>query len=113
MNMKSLSQIIILNILIFFSIIWAEYPNYSLTVNQSPYPAKLFVHSMSSTNPHMAIFNDSLALEWNVNHGDRGFDFRENNGKLSFYDKYESFWVVSDRLMQEVDTLSCSRGKTD
>ena len=113
MNMKSLSQIIILNILIFFSIIWAEYPDYSLTVNQSPYPAKLFVHSMSSTNPHMAIFNDSLSLEWSVNHGDRGFDFRENNGKLSFYDKYQSFWVVSDRLMQEVDTLSCSRGKTD
>ena len=59
----------------------------------------------------MAIFNDSLSLEWNVNHGDRGFDFRENNGKLSFYDKYQSFWVISDKLMQEVDTLSCTRGK--
>ena len=48
---------------------------------------------MSSTNPHMAIFNESLSLEWNVNHGDRGFDFRENNSKLSFFDKNNYFWI--------------------
>ena len=39
---------------------------------------------MSSTNPHMAIFNDSLSLEWSVNHGDRGLTLEKIMGNYLF-----------------------------
>ena len=99
--------------IIYTSLVFAYYPDYDLMINGNPYPANLFIHTMSSTDPHMAIFNENLDLEWNVSHGDRGFDFRPNNSKLTFFDKNNYFWIVADRYMQEVDTLSCTTGITD
>ena len=45
----------------------ADYPDFDITVNGDPYPSKLFVHSMSSVNPHMGILNPDLSLHWNIN----------------------------------------------
>ena len=91
----------------------ADYPDFDIIVNGDPYPSKLFVHSMSSVNPHMGILNPDLSLYWNINSGDQGFDFRENNGKLSYYDKISQFWIVADDNMIETDTLQCVNGRTD
>ena len=91
----------------------ADYPDFNITVNEDPYPSKLFIHSMSSVNPHMGILNPDLSLYWNINSGDQGFDFRENNGKLSYYDKIAQFWIIADGNMIETDTLQCVNGRTD
>ena len=85
----------------------AEYPDYEITINGSPYPEKLFIHSMSSLNPHIGILNPDLSLHWNINCGEQGFDFRENNEKLSYYDKISQFWIIANSNMSEIDTLSC------
>ena len=91
----------------------ADYPDFNITVNGDPYPSKLFIHSMSSVNPHMGILNPDLSLHWNINSGEQGFDFRENNGKLSYYDKISQFWIVANNNMIETDTLQCVSGTTD
>ena len=91
----------------------ATYPDYNFTIHGTPYPSKLFIHSMSSTNPHMGILNPDLSLHWNVSSGEQGFDFRENNGKLSYYDKNAKSWIITDSNMSEIDTLQCTNGTTD
>ena len=90
-----------------------DYPNYSTTINAEPYPSKLFIHSMSSSDPHMGILNPDLSLHWEVNSGEQGFDFRNNNGKLTYYDKISRFWIITNSAMEEIDTLRCVNGVTD
>ncbi len=113
MHVKDKIQIIIINFLTITTLLRAEYPDYNLTIYNDPYPANLFIHSLSSFNPQIGMFNQNLSLDWNISHGDRGFDFRTNNERLSFYDKDNLFWIISDSNMQEIDTLSCTTGKTD
>ena len=68
---------------------------------------------MSGITPHMGILNPDLSLHWNVNSGEQGFDFRNNNGQLSYYDKIAQFWIVANSDMMEIDTLQCLNGRTD
>ena len=89
----------------------ATYPEYNATIYGSPYPANLFVHSMSSSNPHMAIINSDLTLKWEVNSGEHGMDFKPNNGKLTYFFKPDQYWIISDTLMHEIDTLECANNK--
>ena len=107
-NFKKISVFVILGCC------FAYYPDYNATVNGSQYPAKLFVHSISSTNPHLGILNSDLSLYWNVNHGENGFDFRKNNEQLSYFNKDNNFWLIVDEYMQEIDTLQCANNiRTD
>ena len=112
-GMKDKIHILIIDIILLGGLLQSYYPDYNIIMNDVPYPAKLFVHSMSSENPHMGILNPDLSLYWEVNSGEQGFDFRENNGKLSYYDKIAQFWIVSDSNMTETDTLQCVNGRTD
>ncbi len=89
----------------------ATYPEYNATIYGTPYPANLFIHSMSSSDPHMAIINSDLTLKWEVNPGDYGMDFKSNNGKLTYFYKPSQYWVVADTLMNEIDTLECANNK--
>ena len=111
--MKYKMQILMMLMILPITLLRATYPDYNFTTHGTPYPSKLFIHSMSSTNPHMGILNPDLSLHWNVNSGEQGFDFRENNGKLSYYDKNAKSWIITDSNMSEIDTLQCTNGTTD
>ena len=103
-----------ISVFIIFGCCLAYYPDYNAIVTGIPYPAKLIIHSMSSTNPHLGILNSDLSMYWNVNHGENGFDFRKNNEQLSYFNKDNNFWLIVDEYMQEVDTLQCANNmKTD
>ena len=106
-------KIQILMIALTSSILFSEYPDYNVTINSNPYPSKLFVHTMSQVSPHMAIFNPDLSLNWEINSGEQGFDFRNNNNHLSYYDKESKFWIIANSSMIEIDTLQCTQGITD
>jgi len=109
-----IKTIVILLVVLNIHTLTAEYPDYDITINGNPYPDKLFIHSMSSTNPHIGILNPDLSLHWNIYSGEQGFDFRENNGRLSYYDKINQFWIIADSNMNETDTLSCANNiRTD
>jgi len=109
--MKDKIQILIIILICNTAI--ADYLDYNFVINQEPYPAKLFVHSMSTQAPHMGILNPDLSLHWNVYSHNQGFDFRENNGRLSYFDKTSLFWLIADRNMTEIDTLQCQGVRTD
>ena len=113
MHMEHKIQIVIIILVLSGNVLKSDYPDYNVIMNGTPYPSKLFVHSMSSANPHMGILNPELSLYWNVNSGDQGFDFRNNNGKLSYYDKIAQFWIIANSNMMEIDTLQCVNGRTD
>jgi len=92
----------------------ADYPNIEVCINNNPYPEKILIHSMSSTDPHLGILDEDLNLYWGVNNGNTGFDFKVINNHLSYYDKTNEFWIIADTLMNEVDTLQCTNGiRTD
>ena len=93
--MKDKIQILLITFIISGNLLKPEYPAYNATINTTPYPSNLFVHSMASYNPHIGILNHDLSLHWNVHGGDQGFDFRENNGKLSYYDKSNKSWIIT------------------
>ena len=95
------------------NLLLSEYPDYDITINTTPYPSKLFVHTMSQISPHMAIFNPDLSLNWEIHSGEQGFDFRNNNNQLSYYDNESKFWIIANNSMIEVDTLQCTQGITD
>ena len=111
MTMKYKIQIIIITLMCSNAI--ADYLDYNFTINQEPSPGKLFIHSMSTEHPHMGILNTDLSLHWNVYSHNQGFDFRENNEKLSYFDKTSLFWIIADKNMVELDTLQCEGSQTD
>ena len=112
--MRDTIKILILSLgILGFYPLKADYPDVNIIINGNPYPSKLFVHTMSTESPHMGIFNSDLSLYWQVNSGEVGFDFRENNGKLSYYDKIAQLWIVANSDMIETDTLQCVNGRTD
>ena len=106
-------KIQILMVVLSANVLFSEYPDYNVTINATPYPSQLFIHTMSSINPHMAIFNPDLSLSWEIHSGEQGFDFRNNNNRLSYFDKGSNFWIIADHSMVEIDTLQCTEGKTD
>jgi len=111
--MKPKMHLLIISIVLLGGFLKSDYPDYNVIMNGTPYPSKLFIHSMSNFDPHLGILNPDLSVYWEVYSGNQGFDFRENNGKLSYYDKTHRFWIVANSNMSEIDTLQCLNGTTD
>ena len=59
-------------------------PPFSIVRNTDPYPAKIFIHSMSQNN-YMSILNNDLSFYWIINNDNKGMDFKVNNSKITFY----------------------------
>ena len=90
-------------------------PNYVVVTNNNPSPGKIFVHSMGA---YMSIIDTDLDLYWTINNNNKGMDFKLNNSKLSYFHKpfyglNESFWIIADETMTEIDTVMCTEGYTD
>ena len=68
---------------------------------------------MDAFDRYMAILNTTLEPYWYINSGEMGIDFKENNNVISYFNKEELEWIISDSYMQEIDTLQCTSGLTD
>ena len=96
-----------------------QYPEFSINVNNNPYPADLFLHNTSPNQTQfMAIIDSNLELKWHiVSVSGKGWDFKVNhNDKLTYFRKPSNDWTpsgggvfhVMDKNMMEVDTLYCA-----
>jgi len=105
-------------ILFFLSISFAiPYPEFEIIVNDNPYPQDIFLHSTGPDgSSFLAILNPQLEIKWHIVYLDgRGWDFKVNNDKLTYFRKPSNTWTpsgggvwyVMDQGMHEVDTLSC------
>ena len=113
--MISLKHIIYYSLLSF--LFGNSYPEFTVTINNNPYPQDIFIHSTYNQTQFMAILNPELELKWNVvSTNGKGWDFKvNNNDKVTYFRKPENNWspsggglfYVMDTDMREVDTLSC------
>jgi len=94
-------------------------PEFNVITNNNPYPAKLFIHSMSE---YMSILDTSLNYYWVINNNNKGMDFKYNNSKISYFHKpyfssNEAYWIIADHSMAEIDSIQCininNGGQTD
>ena len=88
------------------------YADYSIVVNDNPYPANLFIHTQNSN--FMAILDESLEPYWyikSVNLG--GLDFKPSHDYVSYFNKNHTEWIIIDKNMLEIDTIACTSGLTD
>ena len=77
---------------VFFAIsnlLGISYPEFTVHINQSPFPQDIFIHSTLGQTQHMAILDSSLNLKWNiVSTRGKGWDFKVNhNDKLTYFRK--------------------------
>ena len=87
-----------------------NYPGFEILIYENPHPANLFIHSMAQTR-YMAILSPDLLPLWFINSESLGYDFKPNrNGKLTYFQRDELFWIMMDEKMIEIDTLACVNG---
>ena len=66
----------------------------------------------------MSIIDSNLEIYWQINSDQVGVDFKENNNKISYFNKNTlnsegAHWIIADNQMQEIDSLICTSGLTD
>ena len=83
-----------------------DYIPFQIVINNNPYPAPLFLHSMSEANKYMAILDTNLNVSWHVNSGPLGLDFKVNQNNLSYFNRTEESWILLNEFMVETDTLT-------
>ena len=52
-----------------------EYIDFQVLVNDNPYSANIFIHSMSMDSRYMAVIGPTLDIAWYINSGPLGLDF--------------------------------------
>ena len=85
-----------------------DYIDFQVLVNDNPYSASIFIHSMSSDNRYMAVIDSTLNTSWYINSGPLGMDFKVNQNRLSYFHKPNQFWIIMNEFMIETDTLECT-----
>ena len=85
-----------------------DYIDFQVVVNDNPYPANMFIHSMSMDNRYMAVIDSTLNTAWYINSGPLGMDFKVNQDRLSYFHKPNQFWIILNEFMIETDTLECT-----
>ena len=102
--------------LIFFLLASAMFPrdmNYldvEIIVNNDPYPANMFIHTIGSQPRYMAIIDSLINPSWFINSGPLGLDFKVNQNKLSYFNNNHKSWIILNEYMNETDTLECVNG---
>ena len=87
-----------------------NYLDFEIVVNEDPYPANMFIHTMGEDPRYLAILDSAANPIWFINAGPLGLDFKINQNKITFYDKPNQFWIVVNEFMVETDTLNCING---
>ena len=102
--------------LLFFLLASAMFPrdmnylDFEIIVNNDPYPANMFIHTMGSQPRYMAIIDSLINPSWFINSGPLGLDFKVNQNKLSYFNNYNKSWIILNEYMNETDTLECVNG---
>ena len=102
--------------LLFFLLASAMFPrdmnylDFEIIVNNDPYPANMFIHTMGSQPRYMAIIDSLINPSWFINSGPLGLDFKVNQNKLSYFNNYNKSWIILNEYMVETDTLECVNG---
>ena len=102
--------------LLFFLLASAMFPrdmnylDFEIIVNNDPYPANMFIHTMGSQPRYMAIIDSLINPSWFINSGPLGLDFKVNQNKLSYFNKNNKSWIILNEYMVETDTLECVNG---
>ena len=102
--------------LLFFLLASAMFPrdmnylDFEILVDNNPYPANMFIHTMGSQPRYMAIIDSLINPSWFINSGHTGIDFKVNQNKLSFFNKIDQSWILLNEYMIETDTLECVNG---
>jgi hypothetical protein len=87
-----------------------NYLDFEIIVNNDPYPANMFIHTMGSQPRYMAIIDSLINPSWFINSGPLGLDFKVNQNKLSYFNNYNKSWIILNEYMNETDTLECVNG---
>ena len=86
-------------------------PNYSITVNNNPYPANLFFATGGPPQKPVNIVDTSGALLFSQFWPKKGFDWKVNlNNHLTYFDRNSKGWFVMDSLFNNVDSVYCKNG---
>ena len=86
-------------------------PNYSVTINNNPYPANLFFTVGGPPRKPVNIVDTSGALLFSKFWPKKGFDWKVNlNNHLTYFDRNSKGWFVMDSLLNEVDSVYCKNG---
>jgi len=102
--------------LLFFLLASAMFPrdmnylDFEIIVNNDPYPANMFIHTMGSQPRYMAIIDSLINPSWFINSGPLGLDFKVNQNKLSYFNNNNKSWIILNEYMNETDTLECVNG---
>ena len=102
--------------LLFFLLASAMFPrdmnylDFEILVDNNPYPANMFIHTMGSQPRYMAIIDSLINPSWFINSGPLGLDFKVNQNKLSYFNNYNKSWIILNEYMNETDTLECVNG---
>jgi hypothetical protein len=87
-----------------------NYLDFEIIVNNDPYPANMFIHTMGSQPRYMAIIDSLINPSWFINSGPLGLDFKVNQNKLSYFNNNNKSWIILNEYMNETDTLECVNG---
>ena len=86
-----------------------QYPEFSINVNNNPYPADLFLHNTSPNQTQfMAIIDSNLELKWHiVSVSGKGWDFKVNhNDKLTYFRKPSNDFKLTNHLINSSESLN-------
>ena len=84
-----------------------DYPNFEIIHNQNPYQKPIILHTMSNQNRYMAIIDSNLNVQWHINSGNLGLDFKVNQTYLTYFDRLNKSWILMNEFMKEIDTMIC------
>ncbi len=108
-------------IILLCNFLFSDYPAFQVTINNNPYPAELFIHTMHQPSGYMAIFDAEMNLYWSLSSGYKGLDLKKNGDFITYFKKDtaendgqdENYWIIADQYMNEIDTLKAISGTTD
>ena len=78
---------IILLCFILNQLAFSNYPEFEIIINNNPYNANLFIHTMHQPSGYMAIIDTNLNFYWSICSGNKGIDFKTNGEFITYFYK--------------------------
>lgn len=89
---------------------WCQ-PDYTISVNNTPYPANLFFQVGGPPSKPVNIIDPSGNLIYTRDLGLKGWAWQVNiNNHITFFDRQTKGWFVMDSLENIVDSVYCKNG---
>ena len=74
-----------------------DYPDFEVVSFNNPYSKKILLHTMSDENRYIAIIDSNLDVQWSINSGHLGLDFKVNQNFLTYLKclSYNFFYFIT------------------